>query len=52
MTQDMTEMIVTERNTYSKTESAHCHTFAKEMARRRQGVPKVYPSSRQAYEYA
>ena len=52
MTHNMTEMIVTERNTYRKTESAHCHTFEKEMARRRQGVPKVYPSSRQAHEYA
>lgn len=52
MTQDMTEMIITERNTYRKTESARCHTVDKEMATCTQGVPKVYPSSRQAYEYA
>ena len=43
MTHNMTEMIVTERNTYSETESAHCHTVDKEMARCTQGVGKVYP---------
>ena len=44
----MTEMIVTERNTYSETESAHCHTVDKEMARCTQGVGKVYPRCTQA----
>ena len=48
MTHNMTEMIVTERNTYRKTESAHCHTVEKEMARRTQGVAKVYPRCTQA----
>ena len=48
MTQDITEMIVTERNTYCKTESAHCHTVDKEMAKCSQGVPKVYPRCTQA----
>ena len=52
MTHNMTEMIVTERNTYRKIESTHCHTEEREMARCTQGVPKVYPSSRQAHEYA
>ena len=44
----MTEMIITERNTYRKTESAHCHTVDKEMATCTQGVPKVYPRCTQA----
>ena len=48
MTHNMTEMIVTERNTYRKTESAHCHTVDKEMARCTQGVGKVYPRCTQA----
>ena len=48
MTHNMTEMIVTERNTYRKTESAHCHTVDKEMATCTQGVPKVYPRCPQA----
>ncbi len=52
MTQDMTEMIITERNTYCETKPARCHTVDKEMATCTQGVPKVYPSSRQAHEYA
>ena len=43
MTQDMTEMIVTERNTYCETEPARCHNEEREMARCTQGVPKVYP---------
>ena len=48
MTQDMTEMIITERNTYRKTESAHCHTVDKEMATCTQGATKVYPRCTQA----
>ena len=48
MIQDITEMIVTERNTYRKTESAHCHTVEKEMAKCSQGVPKVYSRCTQA----
>ena len=48
MTHNLTEMIVTERNTYRKTESAHCHTVDKEMARCTQGVGKVYPRCTQA----
>lgn len=44
----MTEMIVTERNTYSETEPARCHTVDKEMARCTQGVGKVYPRCTQA----
>ena len=48
MTHNMTEMIVTERNTYRKTESAHCHTVKSEMARCTQGVGKVYPRCTQA----
>ena len=48
MTHYMTEMIITERNTYRKTESAHCHTVDKEMATCTQGVPKVYPRCTQA----
>ena len=48
MTQDMTEMIITERNTYRKTESAHCHTVDKEMSRCTQGATKVYPRCTQA----
>ena len=44
----MTEMIVTERNTYSETEPVRCHTVDKEMARCTQGVAKVYPRCTQA----
>ena len=31
MTHNMTEMVVTERNTYSETEPVRCHTVDKEM---------------------
>ena len=48
MTQDMTEMIITERNTYCETEPARCHNEEREMARCTQGVPKVYPRCTQA----
>ena len=48
MTHNMTEMIVTERNTYRKTESARCHNEEREMARCTQGVGKVYPRCTQA----
>ena len=41
MTHNMTEMIVTERNTYSETEPVRCHTVEKEMAKCTQGVPKL-----------
>ena len=37
----MTKMIVTERNTYRKTESAHCHTVEKEMARCRHTLGRL-----------
>ena len=48
MTQDKTEMIITERNTYCETKPARCHTVDKEMATCTQGVPKVYPRCTQA----
>ena len=64
MTHNMTEMIVTERNTYRKTESAHCHTENKEMATCRHtlgrlmsklrsslGAAKEQLRSRQDYAY-
>jgi len=50
MTHNMTEMIVTERNTYCETKPAHCHTVDKEMARCTQGVGKVYPRCTQALD--
>ena len=48
MIHNMTEMIITERNTYSETEPVRCHTVEKEMARCTQGVGKVYPRCTQA----
>ena len=64
MTHNMTEMIITERNTYRKTESTHCHTVDKEMATCRHtlgrlmsklrsslGAAKEQLRSRQDYAY-
>ena len=52
MTHNMTEMIITERNTYRKTESTHCHTENKEMARCRHTLGRLMSMLRVWLEYA